>query len=280
MSIAANCADGLSEKMSSTVGRSMAEVRGGGVVSWVITCVGAPGEHEEEPFFDVPAGVQAAGERGRARHAHQLPASFRIGRRSGKRRHSVRMAKVGDARGRTVESGRDAGPVEVRASPRDPGLTCPPRLLRGVGSACQNAKSREQGPESLVTCVALGSLRGEACSRLWGGRPLLRVTTRSGFSELFTLNVRGYCRNSSSFRSKPPFVEPKDSGPIRVERKAIRQLQILQRGITPTFESTPNTPQNTLDSPPETLNLTLCNGPKLGYRGSVGGAQWESGLSA
>ena len=135
MSIAANCADGLSEKMSSTVGRSMAEVRGGGVVSWVITCVGAPGEHEEEPFFDVPAGVQAAGERGRARHAHQLPASLRIGRRSGKRRHSVRMAKVGDARGRTVEGGRDEGPVEVRASPRDPGLTCPPRLLRGVGSA-------------------------------------------------------------------------------------------------------------------------------------------------
>ena len=166
MSIAANCADDLSEKMSSTVGRSMAEVRGGGVVSWVITCVGAPGEHEEEPFFDVPAGVQAAGERGRARHAHQLPASFRIGRRSGKRRHSVRMAKVGDARGRTVEGGRDAGPVEVRASPRDPGLTCPPRLLRGVGCACQKAKSREQGPESLVTCVGLGSLRGEA----WAAR--------------------------------------------------------------------------------------------------------------
>ena len=52
-------------------------------------------------------------------------------------------------------------------------------------------------------------------SRLWGGRPLLRVTTRSGFSELFTLNGRGYCRNSSSFRSKPPLVEPKDSSPYQ-----------------------------------------------------------------
>ena len=52
-------------------------------------------------------------------------------------------------------------------------------------------------------------------SRLWGGRPLLRVTTRSGFSELFTLNGRGYCRNSSSFRSKPPSVEPKDSSPYQ-----------------------------------------------------------------
>ena len=91
MSIAANCADGLSEKMSSTVGSSMAEVRGGGAVSWVITWVGAPGEHEEEPFFDVPAGVQAAGERGRVRHAHQLPACLWITAcRSGERRHSVR----------------------------------------------------------------------------------------------------------------------------------------------------------------------------------------------
>ena len=163
MSIAANCADGLSEKMSSTVGSSMAEVRGGGAVSWVITWVGAPGEHEEEPFFDVPAGVQAAGERGRMRHAHQLPACLWIACRSGERRHSVRMAKVCDARGRTVESGRDAGPVEVRASPRNPGVTYPPRLLRGVGSAWFEAWGVSWRQKSLVTCVGLGSLRGEAC---------------------------------------------------------------------------------------------------------------------
>ena len=78
------------------------------------------------------------------------------------------MAKVGEARGRTVESGRDAGPVEVRASPRDPGVTCPPRLLRGVGSAWFEAWGVSWRQKSLVTCVGLGSLRGEAWAREYG----------------------------------------------------------------------------------------------------------------
>ena len=120
-----------------------------------------------------------------------------------------------DPRGRNPRGRHD----EVEAPIAPPGE-------RGRGPArpecCTVQGPQENGAgganTSVTDLVELGVVAAQP-SRLWGGRPLLRVTTRSGFSELFTLNVRGYCRNSSSFRSKPPSVEPKDSGPIRVERK-------------------------------------------------------------
>ena len=132
--------------------------------------------------------------------------------------------------------GRCAAPAVYRSCSMDHGTGTMRRarsLLvihhRGRGPArpecCTVQGPQENGAgraNTSVTDLVELSVVAAQPSRLWGGRPLLRVTTRSGFSELFTLNGRGYCRNSSSFRSKPPSVEPKDSGPIRVERFYIR----------------------------------------------------------
>ena len=122
-----------------------------------------------------------------------------------------------------VGAATSAGITDPIASPSVAPIAPPGERGRGPArpECCTVQGPQENGAgganTSVTRVVELGVVAAQP-SRLWGGRPLLRVTTRSGFSELFTLNGRGYCRNSSSFRSKPPSVEPKDSGPIRVER--------------------------------------------------------------